>query len=163
MPFVSLAGPAIHRRMIALAISALLGGATLLANAVRVFEAPVLTGDRGGWGPADLGRIRGQLTGLQFNQSNFDQAGAQRALASAPLASEPFVVLAAASLAWDPRGTTGREAALLTEALRRDPRLRAARILKMRQLAASGDLKGSFAQLEVLYRLNPILVSQAMN
>ena len=163
MPFESWPGSDLHRRLIAFAIFAVLGGAILLANAVRVFEAPVLAGHRVGWGPADLGRIRGQLAGLQAVQNNFDQAGAKRALASAPLASEPFTVLAAASLTQNPRGTTGREAALLTEALRRDPRSRTARMLLMRQLAASGDLKGSFAQLEVLYRLNPVLVTQAMN
>ena len=163
MPFESWAVAGLNRRIVALLVVAVLGGAILLANVVRVFEAPVLASNRGDWGPADLGRIRGQLAGLQADQTNFDQAGAKRALASAPLASEPFTVLAAASLAQNPRGTTGREAALLTEALRRDPRSRTARILRMRQLAASGDLRGSFAQLEVLYRLNPVLVTQAMN
>ena len=147
----------------AAATFALLVGAILLSNAVRVLESPVAAGKPSGWGPADLGRIRGQLANLQGKQSEFDEAGARRALASTPLASEPFTAIAAASLAEDPRGKTGREAALLAEALRRDPRSRAARILLMQQLAVSGDLQGSFAQLEVLYRLNPVLVTQAMD
>ena len=152
-----------HRRLVAVAIFVLLAGAILLASAVHVLQNPVSAGKPGGWGPADLGRIRGQLAELQVKKGDFDEAGAKRALASAPLASEPFAVIAAASLAENPRGKTGREAALLSEALRRDPRSRAARILLMRQMAVSGDLQGSFAQLEVLYRLNPILVTQAMD
>jgi len=163
MPSETWASSSLQRRLVAVAIFAALAGAVLLANTVRVVESPVATGKSSGWGPADLGRIRGQLADLQANRRDFDEAGARRALASAPLASEPFAAIAAASLVEDPRGKTGRETALLTEALRRDPRSRAARILLMRQMAVSGDLKGSFAQLEVLYRLNPILVTQAMD
>jgi len=163
MQFGNWAGSGLHRRIVAVALFALLAVAILLANTVRALEGPVAVGKSGGWGPADLGRIRGQLAELQTNQRDFDEAGARRALASVPLASEPFAAIAAASLADNPRGKTGRETALLNEALRRDPRSRAARILLMRQMAVSGDLKGSFAQLEVLYRLNPILVTQAMD
>lgn len=163
MPFETWASSVPRRRVMAGAIFALLMGSMLLANAVSVLERPVAAGKAGGWGPADLGRIRGQLAGLQLNQSEFDVASARRALASAPLASEPFAAIAAASLVQDPRGNTGRESALLAEALRRDPRSRAARILLMRQLAVSGDMSGAFAQLDVLYRLNPVLVTKAMD
>lgn len=163
MPFDTLASSVPRRRVMAAAILVLLLGAILLASAVSVLERPVAAGKAGGWGPADLGRIRGQLAGLQLNQSEFDAASARRALASAPLASEPFAAIAAASLIQDPLGKTGRESALLAEALRRDPRSRAARILLMRQLAVSGDMSGAFAQLDVLYRLNPVLVTKAMD
>jgi hypothetical protein len=162
MPFESLANSVPRRRMMAVALFALLMGAMLLSNAVSVLERPVAAGKAGGWGPADLGRIRGQLAGLQLNQNEFDEGSARRALATAPLASEPFAAIAAASLIENPRGNTGGESALLAEALRRDPRSRPARILLMRQMAVSGDMEGAFAQLDVLYRLNPVLVTRAM-
>lgn len=163
MSFETMARSVPRRRAIAGAIFALLTAAILLANAAGVMERPVAAGNSGGWGPADLGRIRGQLAGLQLNQSEFDLATARRALASAPLASEPFAAIAADSLVHNPRGTTGREPALLAEALRRDPRSRAGRILLMRHLAVTGDIGGAFAQLDVLYRLNPVLVTRAMD
>lgn len=154
---------ALSRRLVAAAIFVALTGAILVANAVRVAESSALVSKRIGWGPAELGRIRGQLGEMQANRFDIDGLSARRALASSPLANEPFAAIAAASLIKDPRGTTGREAALLAEALRRDPRSRAARILLMRQMAARGDLNGAMAQLDKLFRLNPVLVTQAMD
>jgi hypothetical protein len=154
--------PILARRLSAAGVAAAMAVAVIAANAARVAEAPISAKASGGPGPAALGEVRSQLIGLQLGQKNFDEAAARRALASVPLASEPFALLAARYLADNPRGSSGREAALLSEALRRDPRSRTARILLLRNMAAKGDLPGAFAQLDVLSRLSPGLVNQAM-
>lgn len=151
------------RRLLAVGAAAVLSASVFAANVVQVVEGPVSAQVPSGWGPAALGKVRRQLIGLQLGQKEIDAASARRALVSVPLASEPFALLAAQGLEINPRGQNGREAALLTEALRRDPRLRAARILMLRNLAANGDLRGAFAQLDVLSRLSPGLVNQAMD
>lgn len=151
------------RRAIAAAIFFSLGAAVMAANLARVLENPASANKVASWGPAALGKVRGQLIGIQVGQKEFDIVSARRALASAPLASEPFAVIAASSLSGDPRGTTATELALLREALRRDPRSRAARILTLRSMAASGNLTGAFEQLDVLNRLSPVLVARAMD
>jgi hypothetical protein len=101
--------------------------------------------------------------GIPVGQREFDEAVARRALAAVPLASDPFVLLAAESLVRDPRGQSDREPALLSEALRRNPRLPIARFLMMRNMAANGDLRGAFGQLDIYHRLSPTVVSQAMD
>lgn len=150
-------------RLSAIGIAVAMGAAVFVANIARVAASTTSAQMPAAWGPAALGKSRRQLIGVQLGQKEFDDAAARRALASAPLASEPFALLAAKGLAEDPRGRNGREAALLTESLRRDPRLRSARLLMLRNLAANRDLGGSFDQLDVLSRLSPGVVNQAMD
>lgn len=154
--------PIMARRLTAVGVAAAMATAVLAANVARVAEAPISAQAFGSHGPAALGDVRRQLVELQLGKKDIDISAAARALASMPLASDPFVLLAAGDLAKDPRGSGGREAALLKEALRRDPRSRTARILILRNMAANGDLRGAFEQLDVLSRLSPGLVNQAM-
>lgn len=72
------------------------------------------------------------------------------AAAQAPLAEEPYLVTA--DLALDDRNTDD-VSALLTEALRRDPRMRQARLLLLERYARVGDADGMAQQLVVLARL----------
>lgn len=139
--------------------------AVMLAGIARVAEMPAAgaTGKFEGFSPGALGRTRFELARVGSGQIEIDRMTIARALDGAPLASDPFAVLAATTLAKYPKGTTGRETALLLEALKRDPRSRAARILLLRQMAAKGDIEGSFDQLAVLSRLNPALVSSIMD
>ena len=155
--------PVLARRLTAVGSALALCVMVLTANMVRIGESPVSARVASGWGPAALGKVRRQLIGLQLGQKEIDEGAARRALVYAPLASEPFALLAAKGLAQDPRGHGGQESALLTEALRRDPRSRTARILSLRNRAATGDLRGAFGQLDVLFRLSPGLVNQAMD
>lgn len=132
------------------------------AGAVRVLESIAFGGGSASTGHGALGKVNRQLASLGSPNSVFDEAAARRALIAVPLASEPFALVAAARMARNPKGQSGSEIALLTEALRRDPRSRPARVLLMRHMAANGDLKGAFGQLDVLTRLSPGLVVQAM-
>lgn len=87
---------------------------------------------------------------------------ARRALTSEPLDSRPFVVAAAADFP-DPRSAgTPRAAALLAEALRRNPRSRPARLLLLRRYAASGRLKEALGQIAALKRLNSDATDQML-
>ena len=152
------------QRVAALLLFAALGVAIMLANFTLAAEtaAAGASGRYGNYGPGYLGVTRFELAKIGMDRVNIDDEVARRALAGVPLSSEPFTALAANSLMAEPRGESGREAALLTEALRRDPRSRAARILLLRQMAATGDLDGAFNQLAVFNRLNPSLVETIM-
>lgn len=138
--------------------------AVLLSAAARVAEgtAAGASGRSGGPGPAALGVLRYELAKVGSGKPKLDAAVAARALATSPLASDPFTALAALGMDGKTRADPGRNAVLLQEALRRDPRSRTARILYLRQLALDGDLQGAFDQLAVLWRLNPALVAQVM-
>lgn len=141
-----------------------LAAAIFLAGIARVAQSPA-AGASGGLeriAPGALGVIRFELAQIGSGRIAVDPALARRALGGLPFASDPFTALAADGLSRNPKGTTGREAALLAEALRRDPRSRTARILLLRQLAASGDLEGAFSQLAAFGRLNPGLVETIM-
>lgn len=140
-----------------------LASASLLAGIARVAQTPA-AGAEGGLGriaPGALGIIRFDLAQVGAKQIEVDPATARQALGGMPFASDPFTALAAEGLVQNPKGT-GKETALLQEALRRDPRSRTARILLLRQMAASGDLAGAFNQLAVFSRLNPGLVATIM-
>lgn len=154
--------PILARRLVAVGVALATGGAVLAANVSRIVQGPVSASVTGGHGPAALGEVRRELVELQLGQKNLDPDVARSALGSVPLASDPLTLLAAAGFEKDPRGASGKEAALLTEALRRDPRSRPARILMLRTAAANNDLRGAFEQLDVLSRLSPGLVNQAM-
>lgn len=135
-----------------------------LAAAARVAETPAAgaSGRSSGPGPAALGVLRYELAKLGTDRPRLEADTAAGALATVPLASDPFTALAALGLDGKIKSDPARNTALLQEALRRDPRSRTARILYLRQLALTGDLKGAFNQLAVLWRLNPALVEQVM-
>lgn len=156
--------PIEYRRLAAAAaLFVALAGATLLAGIARVAQTPA-AGAQGGLGriaPGALGMIRFGLAQVGTQQLEVDPGTARQALRGMPLASDPLTALAAEGLIRDPKGTD-KETALLQEALRRDPRSRTARILLLRQVAASGDLAGAFNQLAAFSRLNPGLVATIM-
>ncbi len=160
MPLLSPLG----QRVAALLLFAALAVAILLANFTLAAEtaAAGASGRYGNYGPGYLGVTRFALAKIGTDRVDVDDDIARRALAGMPLSSEPFTALAANSLMAEPRGKSGREASLLKEALRRDPRSRAARILLLRQMAATGDLGGAFNQLAAFNRLNPSLVETIM-
>lgn len=138
--------------------------AIFLANTARVAETPAAGAGAGlaRFGPGALGTIRFELAKLGVAKPELDQATARRALESAPLLSDPLTALAYLELEGDPQGRSGNAGALLVEAARRDPRGRAARFLRLRQLAANGDLKAAFTELATLQRLSPALVEILM-
>lgn len=156
--------PIEYRRLAAAAaLFVALAGATLLAGIARVAQTPA-AGAQGGLGriaPGALGMIRFGLAQVGTQQFEVDPGTARQALRGMPLASDPLTALAAEGLIRNPKGTD-KETALLQEALRRDPRSRTARILLLRQVAASGDLAGAFNQLAAFSRLNPGLVATIM-
>lgn len=140
-----------------------MAGASLLAGIGRVAQTTA-AGAQGGLGamaPGALGIVRFDLAQIGNRKVKVDDTLARRALAGMPFASDPLTALAANGLARDPKGTP-QEAAMLQEALRRDPRSRTARILLLRQMAATGNLPGAFNQLAVFTRLNPGLVMTIM-
>lgn len=157
--------PADLRRMVAaLSVFVALVVAIFLAGVARVAQTPA-AGARGGLeriAPGALGVIRFKLAQVGSGRIDIDPALARRAASGMPLAGDPFAALAADKLASNPKGTSGREAALLAEALRRDPRSRTARILLLRQMAATGNIEGAFQQLAGFSRLNPGLVDTIM-
>lgn len=82
---------------------------------------------------------------------------ARQAVAAArrdPLAYEPFLFAGAAGFSTERSIGSVHDAALLQEALRRNPRSRQARVLLMRHAVGTGDLRGAIAQLSVLDRLS---------
>ncbi|HQV02566.1 MULTISPECIES: hypothetical protein [unclassified Novosphingobium] len=153
-----------HPRVSSLGLFAGLSLAVLFSGIARVAETPAAgaSGRLDRIAPGSLGEVRFQLAKIGMDRVDVDPATAQIALRGVPLASDPLAALAARGLADDPRGSSGKEAALLAEALRRDPRSRPARILLLRQMAANGNLKGAFDQLAVFSRLNPGLVEAIM-
>jgi hypothetical protein len=152
------------RRLLAVGALATAGLSVLAANAARVAETPLsgVGADRRLGGPGANGQLRFELGKLGDAKPQIDVALARQALTSSPLSSEPFTGLAALGLLDDPKGKSGKEGALLAEALRRDPRSRAARILLLRNHAAKGELKQAFDQLARLAVLSPKLIEQVM-
>lgn len=152
------------RKLMAVLLFVALSFAILLAGIAQVAETPAAgaSGSLGKVAPGALGMIRFELAKIGLARLDVDEVLARKALAGMPLSADPFAALAAVSLNDNPRGQTGRESALLAEALRRDPRNRPARILMLRLMAANGDLKGAFDQLAVFSRLNTGLVEVIM-
>ena len=150
----------LRHKLAALGVFTGILSAVFIANVARVAETPAAgAGARlSAFGPGALGAIRFELAKLGVGEPNLDQRLVQRALGSAPLSSDPFVASAFLGLLNNPKGSNGTEAALLVEAMRRDPRGRAARFLRLRQLAAKGELKPAFDELAALNRLSPGLV-----
>lgn len=161
--FAFATGVDLRRLILAVGLFLALALAILIAGSARVAQT-VAAGASGGLerlAPGALGTIRFELAQIGSRQVEVEPALARRALGGMPTASDPFTALAAAQLARNPKGSP-QEVKLLSEALRRDPRSRTARILLLRQMAATGDLQGAFNQLAVFARLNPGLVETIM-
>ncbi len=156
-------GVDLPRRAAALGIAGALAGAVLIAGLARRAETPAAAGSAllSRLGPGALGELRA----LQLTPEGQPPRGIERygraALASAPLAYEPFFAVAAAGFRGKGFGSR-TDAALLEEALRRNPRSREARLLLMRHAVGTGDLKRAIDQLAVLNRLNTTMVAQLM-
>lgn len=100
----------------------------------------------------------GTLRARQLDNAGLPPAGiasaARLALPVAPLAAEPFFGAGAAGFRTKESFGTAQDAALLREALRRNPRSREARALLLRHALGTGQLGPAIDQLAVLNRLN---------
>lgn len=149
--------------MIAVVVAFALVGAAGLAAAGRSAETtaarrvPALAA----LGPGKLGLLRSIEVDKNGQVPAGIAAAARRALPGSPLASEPFFGVAAAGFRGTAAGTP-QDAALLREAVRRNPRSREARLLLMRHAVAAGNLGEAIDQLAVLNRLNSSAVEQLM-
>jgi hypothetical protein len=154
-----------RRRIAAVGLILAMVIGVVAANLARIAENPAsgATGRLVGFGPGALGAVRFELAKVGTPQFKAPDGLARHALSSAPLNSDTFAALAAASMANQNRASTPREIALLSEAIRRNPRSRSARILMIRAQAVRGDVKQAFAQLAVLARLNPDIAERLMD
>lgn len=144
--------------MLAVAAVALLGSMGRIAETRAAASSPMLAA----LGPGKLGLLRAQQLDSEGKAPKGMDRFARAALPGAPLAFEPFFGVAA--VAFRGRNEVGgeREAALLREALRRNPRSREARLLLLRQAVGRGQLKQAIDQIAVLGRLSPGMVDQLM-
>ena len=152
------------RLIVALAAGGGLAAAALLANLARKAETPAAAESPllAALGPGKLGLLRAQQLDPAGRPPKGIERVARAALASAPLAYEPFFGVAAAGFRGEKQFGSKGDAALLEEALRRNPRSREARLLLMRHAVGTGDLKRAIEQLAVLNRLNSKLVGELM-
>lgn len=134
---------------IALAAVSLLAWFGTLAQTPVAAAAPVLAAVC----PGSLGALRGARLDKQGRLPVAMEVTSRQALRCAPLAYEPFSVAAANGFAGKPSGTR-RDAQLLREAVRRNPRARSARLLLLRHAIANGRLAEAIGQLAALNRLN---------
>lgn len=131
-------------------------GLALLAYAGQIAETPagpLVPGVRS-LGPAALGELlsarvdeKGQVP------AGLDKLGG-RALASAPLAYEPFFAVATRGFLTPQSTGSAEDARLLREAMRRNLRAREVRYFLLRHELGSANLKGAVDQIAVLNRLN---------
>jgi hypothetical protein len=148
------------------AIAAALGcaGLALLANAGNTaakasqFRLPLL----GAIGPGKLGELKSLKLDSEGKAPASIDAVARRALPGSPLAFEPFFGVAAAAFREKTAVGSARDAALLQEALRRNPRSREARLLLLRHALGTGKLGEAIDQIAVLNRLTPGAADQLM-
>lgn len=142
---------------LALAISASFGAS--LATSPAAALSPALAR----FGPGPLGRLKAQRVDLKKGASPQLALLARQALAVAPLSFEPFF---AAALPGS-HGITDfggpRAAALLREAIRRDPRSTDARALLLQNALAGGRLDEAIDQLAVLNQLGDALGARLMD
>jgi hypothetical protein len=148
----------------AVAIALILSVAGLLAALGREAERPraAKLPFVGMIGPGRIGQLRGLELDSEGKAPKGIDAVARRALSGAPLAFEPFFGVAAAAFRGPQQVGTKQDAALLREALRRNPRSRESRLMLMRHAVGTGDLKGAIDELTVLNRLNGGAIEQLM-
>lgn len=158
------AGVDLPRHAAALGLAGALAAAAVLAALAARAEKPAAAGSTllSALGPSALGELRAlQLTPEGQPPRGIDRYG-RAALATAPLAYEPFFAVGAAGFRGKDAFGSKADAALLEEALRRNPRSREARLLLMRHAVGTGDLGRAIDQLAVLNRLNSAMVAQLM-
>lgn len=143
---------------VALALAALVAHIGRLAESPAAAAVPAL----GLLGPGKAGMLRG----LPLDGNGLPPAGsaqlAREALAGSPLAYEPFFVAAAAGFQGSASAGTAADAALLREALHRNPRAREAHFLMLRHEVGSGDLKAAISHLAVMNRLTGGIADKMM-
>ena len=149
-------------------LAALLAGLALTATAVlaagaRVAETPL--GGKSGlaYGPSRLGLLRAQQLDPQGRPPTGIATVARQALPAAPLAYEPFFGVAAAGFRADNAVGSPRDAALLREALRRNPRSRESRMLLLKHALGTDQPGEAVDQLAALDRLNNGAAGQLMS
>jgi hypothetical protein len=151
-------------RTLAVLAGALLLALALIAHLGRLAESPAAARVPGlamiGAGKA------GQLRGLILDANGLPPAGSQsiarEALAGAPLAYEPFFVAAAAGFREVKSNGSAADAALLGEALRRNPRAREAHFLMLRHAVGTGNLTQAIEELAVMNRLTGGIADKLM-
>ncbi len=130
----------------ALLTAALLGAAALLAASAR-FSASAAGGSAGGLpGPSALGQLRSLAPGQTAPPGVIAAA-----LASDPLAPEPFVAAGNAAALRNPGGRQTR--ALYGEAVRRDPHELLPRLALLQSQVHAGRIGAAIGQLSVVWRI----------
>ncbi len=127
----------------------------LLSHIGRLAESPAAARipGIGMIGPGAIGKLRAlplDAGGLPPQQS---ASLAGPALAGSPLSSEPFFVAAAARFRSNNAQSSPAAAALLREALRRNPRAREAHYLLLRNAVGAGNIKEAIGEIANLTRL----------
>jgi hypothetical protein len=152
------------RRARAIGAAVGLSAASLLAWFGAVAQTPVAAASPvlASVCPGSLGALRGARLDTRQRPPAGIEATARRALRCAPLAYEPFTAAAARGFANNASGAT-RDAALLREAIRRNPRARSARLLLLRHAIAGGRLTEAIGQLAALDRLRNPTALQIVN
>lgn len=153
-----------RRRLYAVLATFLAAGVALLAHAGNLAataaagRVPLLAAI----GPGKLGALKGMKLDSEGKAPKGIDAVARSALAGSPLAFEPFFGAAAAAFRDKSAAGSPRDAALLREALRRNPRSRESRLLLLRHALGTGKLNEAIDQIAVLSRLNTGGVDQLM-
>ncbi|MFM5907007.1 MAG: hypothetical protein ACKOPO_05400 [Novosphingobium sp.] len=148
--------PASPARLRALGVGLGVGALALLAYAGQIAETgpgSAVPGI-GSLGPAAIGRLMvAQIDDKGRVPAGLDRLG-RDALASAPLAYEPFFAVATRGFLKPTDTGSAEDAHLLREALRRNPRSREARYFMLRHELGTANLAGAVDQIAVLNRLN---------
>lgn len=132
-----------------LLLLAVLGNLGRLAETLAAAQLPGISMI----GPGNIGRLRAlplDAGGLPPLQS---AALAGPALAGSPLSYEPFFVAAAAGFHQEKAQGSAADAALLREALRRNPRGREAHFLLLRHAVGAGNITEAIGEIAILTRL----------
>lgn len=116
----------------------------------------------GAIGPGKLGELKSLKLDSEGKAPASIDAVARRALPGSPLAFEPFFGVAAAAFREKTAVGGAQDAALLQEALRRNPRSREARLLLLRHALGTGKLSAAIDHIAVLNRLTPGASDQLM-
>ncbi len=114
------------------------------------------------FGPGKLGQLRAiQADAKGLPPAGIDTIG-RAALASSPLAFEPFYAVAAAGFRSTGAVGSAQDAVLLREAMRRNLRSRESRLLLLRHAVGTGNLKEAIDQIAVMNRLSGALTEKLM-
>ena len=106
--------------------------------------------------PMQLSAARFELLVGKGTVTDAAAVQARRAAAQNPLSYIPFLFAAGAHFRTNSDVGSSRDAALLNEALRRNPRSRHARTLLLRHEIGSNRVGGAIEQLASLFRLDPV-------